>query len=39
LANADRVVTAIRDTPLLPGPALLLLTLGGLMLAWWREGK
>jgi hypothetical protein len=38
-ANDDRIVTAVLDIPLLPGPLLLLLGLGGLLLAWWREGK
>jgi hypothetical protein len=38
-ANHDRIVTAVLDIPLIPGPLLLLLAFGGLMLAWWREGK
>jgi len=38
-ANHDRVVTALRDSPLIPAPLLLLLGLGGLVLAWWREGR
>jgi hypothetical protein len=38
-ANRDRVVTALRDSPLIPAPLLLLLGLGGLVLAWWREGR
>jgi hypothetical protein len=37
--NGERVVTAVRDIPLIPGPLLLLLAFGGLILAWWREGK
>ncbi|MBF0307304.1 MAG: hypothetical protein HQL41_16830 [Alphaproteobacteria bacterium] len=38
-ANEDHVVTAIRDTPLMPGAALLMLAMGGLILSWWREGR
>jgi hypothetical protein len=38
-ANHDRLVTALKDSPLLPAPLLLLLGLGGLVLAWWREGR
>jgi hypothetical protein len=38
-SNDDRIVTAVLDIPLLPGPLLLLLAFGGLILAWWREGK
>jgi len=38
-ANHDRLVTALRDTPLIPAPLLLLLGLGGLVVAWWREGR
>jgi hypothetical protein len=38
-ANGDKVVTAVRDTALLPGWLLLLTALGGLLFAWWREGK
>jgi hypothetical protein len=38
-ANDDRTVTAVRDIPLIPAPLLLLLSFGGLLLAWWREGK
>jgi len=38
-ANHDRVVTALRDSPLIPAPILLLLGLGGLVFAWWREGR
>lgn len=38
-ANGQTQVTAVEDAPLLPGPLLLLLGLGGLALAWWREGK
>ncbi len=38
-ANHDHVVTALRDSPLIPAPLLLLLGVGGLVLAWWREGR
>jgi hypothetical protein len=38
-ANHDHVVTALKDSPLIPAPLLLLLGLGGLVLAWWREGR
>lgn len=38
-ANNDYLVAAVRDVPLLPAPLLLLLGLGGLVMAWWREGK
>ena len=38
-ANDEYLVTAVRDLPLLPGPLLLLLAFGGLMMAWWREGR
>lgn len=38
-ANGEHVVTAIRDVPLMPATLLLLLTLGGLIMAWWREGR
>lgn len=38
-ANGEHVVTAIRDVPLMPATLLLLLTLGGLIIAWWREGR
>ena len=38
-ANHDRLVTALRDQPLIPGPLLLLLGLGSLIFAWWREGR
>jgi hypothetical protein len=37
--NDDHVVTAVRDIPLIPGTLLMLLAFGGLVLAWWREGK
>lgn len=38
-ANREHLVTAIRDVPLMPGVLLLLLSLGGLVIAWWREGR
>jgi len=38
-ANGQTQVTAVEDSPLLPAPLLLLLGFGGLVLAWWREGK
>lgn len=38
-ANHDRLVTALHDAPLMPAPLLLLLGFGGLVLAWWREGR
>jgi hypothetical protein len=38
-ANGDYIVTGIRDVPLLPGLAALLLALGLLIAAWRREGR
>ena len=38
-ANHDHIVTALRDSPMIPAPLLLLLGLGGLVFAWWREGR
>jgi len=38
-ANHDQIVTAVKDTALLPAPLLWLLAFGGLVLAWWREGR
>lgn len=38
-SNGQKQVTAVKDSPLLPAPLLLFLGLGGLILAWWREGK
>lgn len=38
-ANGEHLVTAIRDVSLMPGALLLLLSLGGLIVAWWREGR
>ena len=37
--NGDYTVTGVRNTPLLPAWAALLLTLGLVMLAWRRESK
>jgi hypothetical protein len=37
--NREYSVTGVREVPLLPGLALLLLGLGALMLAWRREGR
>ncbi|PKU23809.1 hypothetical protein [Telmatospirillum siberiense] len=38
-ANGDKIVTAVHDSPLLPDWLLLVLSLGGLIVAWWREGR
>ena len=38
-ANREYVVTGIREVPLMPSTLALLLTLGGLMAAWRREGR
>ncbi|SOD96082.1 hypothetical protein [Caenispirillum bisanense] len=38
-ANGDYVVAGVRQTPLLPLWAAILLILGGVVLAWWREGR
>ncbi len=38
-ARGDSVVTGLRRLPLLPGLAVLVLALGGLLLAWRREGR
>ena len=38
-ANADYVVTGIRDAALLPAILVMALALGALMLAWRREGR
>ena len=38
-ANADYVVTGIRDAALLPAIIVMALALGALMLAWRREGR
>jgi hypothetical protein len=37
--NREYTVTGVREVPLLPGLALLLIGLGALMLAWRREGR
>ena len=37
--NGAYVVTGVRQVPLLPGLVFLLLALGLMMLAWWREGQ
>ncbi|HVC50864.1 MAG TPA: hypothetical protein VND87_02465 [Stellaceae bacterium] len=37
--NGDYVVTGFSETPLLPGIAALLLTIGALIAAWRREGR
>lgn len=39
VANEDHLVTGVRQDSLLPPIAAVLLVLGGLMLAWWREGR
>ena len=39
IANQDYLVTGIRQSPLMAEWLVLLLTLGGLMLAWRAEGK
>ncbi len=38
-ANRDYIVKGVRELPLLPALLVLLLGLGGLMLAWRREGQ
>ena len=38
-ANGGYVVTGVAQAPLLPAIVVLFLTLGGIMLAWWREGR
>ncbi len=37
--NDSFVVSGLLDVPLLPGAVVLLLVLGGLTVAWWREGR
>ena len=37
--NREYTVTGVREVPLLPGLALLLVGVGALMLAWRREGR
>ena len=39
VANRNYLVASVREAPLLPGLAVLLLGLGALMLAWRREGR
>lgn len=38
-ANDQYVVTGVRETALLPILLVLLLSVGGAMAAWWREGR
>ncbi|GAA0576371.1 hypothetical protein [Caenispirillum bisanense] len=38
-SNGDYVVAGVRQIPLLPLWAALTLILGGVILAWWREGR
>ncbi|WP_413205037.1 hypothetical protein [Rhodospirillum sp. A1_3_36] len=38
-ANGEHVVSGVTLTPVLPLPLALTLILGGLALAWWREGR
>lgn len=38
-ANEQYVVTGVRETALLPLLLVLLLSVGGAMAAWWREGR
>ena len=37
--NGEFRVTGVNQIPLLPVILVLTLALGGLALAWWREGK
>jgi len=39
LDNKSYIVTGVTQIPLLPGIAIMLLLLGGLMASWWREGR
>lgn len=39
VAHGGHLVTGVRDLPLLPALALLVLALGGLLAAWRREGR
>jgi hypothetical protein len=39
LTNRDYRVASVRQIPMLPGPIMLLLGLGALLLAWRREGR
>jgi hypothetical protein len=38
-ANGDYRVTGVQQVPLLPALLMLILALGGLLLAWHREGR
>jgi hypothetical protein len=38
-ANGDFVVAGVRQSPLLPLWAAIVLILGGVVVAWWREGR
>lgn len=38
-ANGDYVVTGVRDIPLMPAAAALILIVGAMMVAWRREGR
>jgi hypothetical protein len=38
-SRGDAVVTGLRELPLVPGPLVLVLALGGLLWAWRREGR
>jgi hypothetical protein len=37
--NEQYLVHAVHQVPLLTGPVALILILGTLALAWWREGR
>lgn len=37
--NEQYLVHAVHQVPLITGPLALILVLGSLMLAWWREGR
>ena len=39
VANRSFVVTGLTQVPLLPGFLVLILVVGGLMTAWYREGR
>ena len=39
LNNKNYLVKSVREAPLLPGLALLILALGALMMAWRAEGR
>ena len=39
VANRDYRVASVREVPLLPAIAMLILALGAVMLAWQREGR